>query len=268
MKAISIEALRQIQLRLLKCVDTICVENNLHYSLCGGTLIGAIRHKGYIPWDDDIDVMFPRGDYEQFIKIAGRRLPNNLAVYTCFNKQDYYYPFAKLVDTTTILEEPCDRLFEGLGVYVDLFPCDGLPNVEKKRNAYWSVIRIWKRLNTMVYQKTAKGESLPKRLLRKSVFFLYRFKSKSSLAKKINRLAMQNSFATSEYVACSVAGYGMKEQIRKTVFDSYIDVPFEGEIFKSFSGYDEYLHSLYGDYMQFPPEDKRVFRHQFKAWYK
>ena len=102
MKAISIDALRQIQLRLLKCVDTICVENNLHYSLCGGTLIGAIRHKGYMPWDDDIDVMFPRADYEQFIKIVEKRLSNNLAVYTCFNKPDYYYPFAKLVHTTTI----------------------------------------------------------------------------------------------------------------------------------------------------------------------
>ena len=131
-KEISLEEQRDIQKELLKELKEICDNNNIIYFLGGGTLLGAIRHKGYIPWDDDVDVMMPRKDYEILLEIFDDNCKENHKILTYINTEDYYYSFAKIVDTNTILHEGKLRTIKEMGIYIDIFPIDFLPDDKKK----------------------------------------------------------------------------------------------------------------------------------------
>ena len=105
MEEMTIEELRKIQIEMLEHIDTICEKHNLKYFLLGGTLIGAIRHKGYIPWDDDIDICMPREDYKKLIEIINTQEDNKYTILNPYENEDYYYFFSKMVDNDTILIE-------------------------------------------------------------------------------------------------------------------------------------------------------------------
>ena len=126
---------KKIELDMLAYIHKVCVENNIRYWVCGGTLIGAIRHNGFIPWDDDIDIDMPRPDFERFKKIADS---SRYMLLTAENEK-YYYASAKLVDNNTVLNENnFEGNIDGLGVFVDIFPLDGLPSDAKKQR-----IELW-----------------------------------------------------------------------------------------------------------------------------
>lgn len=268
MKAIDLAELKQIQLQILSYTDKVCKENSLRYSLSGGSLIGAVRHKGYIPWDDDIDIFLPRPDYEKLIEIIGADKNSQYEVITCFNRKDYSKPFAKICDKKTVLEEAYDREIKSMGINIDVFPEDGLPSDPKKLQKYWDKMRIIKRFASMVYQKRDKKAGILKNMLRFVCFYFFKLLPANFMAKKINRIAVKHSFDESNFIACIVFGYGQKEQIPRTVFDEFIEVPFENKTFSIIKNYDTYLSSLYGEYMQFPPKEKQVSKHSFFAYYK
>lgn len=269
MQEIKIGELREIQLAILEYVNSFCTENKINYSLSGGTLIGAVRHKGYIPWDDDIDIMMPRPDYEKFCATFNDfATKNNLKLINSFNDRQFFQPFSKVVDTRTYLIETYNRPIDKMGVYIDVFPIDGLPNEEKKRDFYWK--RIFKKRNfaSVIYQKNNSKEYGFKKVARLVLFYLLKIFPANFFAKKINKTAMKNDYASSEYIACSVFGYGRKEEMPKSVFDSFIDVDFEGRKFKALAGWKTYLTNLYGDFMQLPPKEKQVAKHDFKAYWR
>ncbi|WP_297646823.1 LicD family protein [uncultured Treponema sp.] len=268
MQQINIDELKTIQLSILDYIHTFCMKNNIRYSLCGGTLIGAVRHKGYIPWDDDIDIIMPRADYEKFCSSFNCNTNySKFKVLTCFNDRQYFQPFAKVVDTQTKLVESYDRPIDNLGVYVDVFPVDFLPNSFIERKKYWKKIFKKRNFATVIYQKRNKNEGFVKRIFRIVLFYLFRFLPANIFAKKINKFATKKYFS-SDYVACSVFGYGKKEEMPKSVFNSCFELEFEGKKYNVMCGYKTYLKNIYGDYMKLPPKENQVPKHDFRAYWR
>lgn len=266
MKEIFIDDIRKIQLEIMDFIDTLCREKGIRYSLSGGTLLGAVRHKGYIPWDDDIDIFMLRPDYECFVSEVMQSGNTRYRILSPFMDDAYYYPFAKLCDSQTQIMERNDCPLHEMGVYVDIFPVDGLPNDKKQRKCYWNRIRILKRLNTMVYQKKAAGENFIKQTFRSVMFVLFRLMRPNCLAKYLNALSTKYDVEKSEFVAVSVFGYGEKEQLPVSVFSEFGDIPFEQKQYMAIKNYDLYLSSIYGDYMTLPPVEQRQAKHEFRAF--
>lgn len=266
MKEILIDDIRKIQLAMLDFIDSLCREKGIRYSLSGGTLLGAVRHHGYIPWDDDIDIFMLRPDYERFIEETEKSGNERYRIFSPFIDECYYYPFAKLCDMSTRLLDHNDRSPPEMGIYIDIFPVDGLPNDVRRRKRYWNKVRIVKKLNTMVYQKKVYHENFPKRVLRYVMFMFFKRIKPNRIAKYLNSLALKHKVEESEFVAVSLFGYGKREQIPASVFSEFFDILFENKQYMAIKNYDLYLSSIYGDYMQLPPIEQRQRKHEFHAF--
>ncbi len=147
MKTIEIKEMQKIELEILKSFSKICDEHKLRYFLSNGTLLGAIRHKGFIPWDDDIDVYMPRNDYMTFLQLVGSSLEPHYKLLTPYNSKEYIYTYAKLYDDRTILIEWPDTVRYTIGVYIDIFPVDGLPESIKETKKHFDRLKKLNRLN-------------------------------------------------------------------------------------------------------------------------
>lgn len=270
-KEIDIEELKGIQLNLLNEFHSICQKEGMRYSLGGGTLLGAVRHNGYIPWDDDIDVMMPRPDYDRFIDYCfNNTIPFGLLSFETNKK--YVDLSAKIYQKNTVIEDNVDYAKnDKLGVNIDIFPIDGLGDTYKKaKKAFKStafkrnllIAAQWKKY------KRSKTHSWYFEPFRFAFFVLSRLTNKANLFKSIQNKYKRINFDRAEYAAAIGGAYREKEILPKTVFTEYIDLPFENGLFKAIASYDTYLSSIFGDYMKLPPEEKRVSHHTFKAYYK
>lgn len=271
MKKLNINDIKKLSFEVLCSVRDVCEQNGISYSLTGGTLIGAIRHGGFIPWDDDIDIMMPRPDYDRFIRIVkdGAFDFDLFSYETCGD--DYWYPFAKVCHKNTVVKEKDIRESTlEMGVYVDIFPVDGAG--DHYRSA---------RIRTMVFQflhglkVTSNWTSYHSSKLRKRYYEPFRYVcyliSKLLGRKLINR-AIDRFLRAKDYGKCKYAGrlvgdYGSKEIMPKELFESRIKVTFENESFDAVSDYDTFLTKLYGDYMKLPPIEKQVTHHEFEAYW-
>ena len=251
--------LRQIQLAIMDSIHHFCEANNIKYSLGGGTLIGAYRHKGYIPWDDDIDIYLMRQDYERFIKTYHDK-ENHFQLLSPHNTSHYFYTFAKVVDTRTIMyEDETDGY--NIGVYVDVFPLDYVPdNMSARRQVFW-----WKHFLYKIRRcKMSKSQYLQSSIAN----FCYKLLPipVSTIDWLISRCIHRRKPSGFICEMCEterpLKGCYSVEAFRQTV-----DVPFEGRTYKSMIGYDEYLTNTYGNYMRIPPKDQQI-QHKFKAYWK
>lgn len=251
----------------MKYVKKICDDNKLRYFICSGTLIGAVRHKGFIPWDDDIDMALPRNDYMELVNILkdGQRY----RILTFHNNEDYYYPYAKIVDTNTVLTERGKRPIKGLGVCIDVFPIDGLPRGNLKIWYHMNKLTICRLMLYLSLQRYPKQLGNVTRYIIKCILWPF---SKAVGWKRwircVDRLGTKYDYNHGDKVGCIVGGYFNKEIVSKKVFEKAIVMEFEGETFPAPVGYDEYLTSKYGNYMEFPPEKERVPHHGFEAYLK
>ena len=267
MKQLSLQGIRDIQLRILHAFDEYCIENHLKYSLSGGTLLGAVRHKGYIPWDDDIDVMMPREDYMRLLNICNKGI-KGYSVKSAYWNRPFHYTYIKVIASNTILLEYTNNNVTKSAVYIDVFPIDGLPNEVSLSNKHF--YRMKKNINRFVLISMAYGVkkscSFLKSLAWLVLRFLYCLKLDQYYYKKIENSAQKYSFKDSDYVGCIVAGYGTRERISRKPFSKYIRIPFESNSYSCISGYNEYLTALYGDYLKLPPKEEQKSNHNYKAY--
>ena len=264
MKTIKTEDLKGIQLDILNDIHQYCIANNIRYSIAYGTLLGAVRHKGYIPWDDDIDIMMPREDYERFIKTYGNSI---YRIADLSNNPEYGLPFAKVEDYRTIMDE----YVEGktvYGVYVDVFPVDNVPdNIFKRKYFYWKV-SCWGVLYNLKTVKTQKGRNIIKNIMLVASHLVLHFVSKRYIAYKISEMATTYVHNDTDYMGVVAVPDVYIDYVPSRFFDDYVELPFETLIVKAIKAYDKDLKAAYGDYMQLPPVEKRVSHHVFNAYWK
>ena len=266
MKQLSGKEIKEIQLEILKSIHNFCSERNIRYSLAYGTLLGAVRHKGYIPWDDDVDIMMPRPDYERFIK-EYPDFNNHYMVQTYINDESYYLAFAKVYDNRT------EQIIfpTKTGVFVDVFPIDGIPENIAERDIY-----IKSKL-TLVFKNilyTCKNNVFrPGNKIFNTIKYIVKrimYPSRKQAIIKLNKLWNSNLFDSSKYagVIVDVDALEHRGQVEREIFEKYITASFEGVEFKIIENYDIFLSSQYGDYMQLPPEEERVPGHAAPVYWK
>lgn len=267
---ITLEELKKIELEILKQVDAICIQENIKYSLCGGSLLGAIRHGGFIPWDDDIDIFMPRPDYNRFIEYCKtHHTPFKLGSVETDSK--YGYLFAKAMNRdTTIHEINGNRNDVNLGVYVDIFPIDGLGDTYDEAKEKFKKTRFNRELLVAYNWRRffrSKTRSIVYEPIRFVFFVLSRFVKSQTLIKKIQAKTPPEAFQKSKYAGAICGSYRFKEILPIEVYSEFDTVVFEGCKFMSIKNKDAYLKSIYGNYMELPPEEKRVAHHTFEAYY-
>lgn len=263
MKRLNIEETKQIQLNILQSIHDCCIKKGIKYSLCGGTLIGAIRHKGFIPWDDDIDIFMLREEYNKFIHTF-KDERERYVLHCLENDPKYNYPYAKVEDSRTYIAENVTAY--KMGVNIDVFPVDNCCDSKEESIAY---IKGAKKSQTLYKGKLIIPSSRNTFITRMCIYgvkLFTLFSSLRSLAEKLSAYSKRGK-ENSKYVATIVSGYGVKELQLRSNFKVYITLPFENRIFCVIKEYDSYLKSVYGDYMKLPPEEKRHSPHTIDGIY-
>lgn len=251
-----------VQIDMLKAFIEICKNNNLQYYMLYGSALGAVRHGGFIPWDDDIDVGMPREDYEKFITIARSALPEHYFLQHHTTDPDYPTDFAKIRDCrTTYIETTCKNIKMNHGIYMDVFPIDGYPEDEKVRKKIERKL-FWMRISVSRYFYL-ENVSVKFKLARVIASVLY--PSKDKTVEKIDELAKKIPFASASTVKCFGGAWGKREILPKELFGQGSVWSFEGIEVLLPENADGYLSHMYGDYMKLPPEEKRVPHHYVTA---
>lgn len=260
MKQIDVEELKKMQLEILAKVNLFCKENNISYWLDSGTLLGAIRHNGYIPWDDDIDIGMLREDFNKFISNFNKE---NVRYQVICNElqQDCFYPYAKVLDTKTALYEP-DENGTKLSVNIDLFVYDVTPDEKSAGRQYDRRDRL-KNLNVVQY-KLFRSKEWYKKIPKTLLYYVLKIYPKGYFASQIVKNSKQYEGTNAKYVG----NFTSESRVLcdKKVFDSFIMKEFEGKEYPVPVGYDAWLTAFYGDYMKLPPVEKRISHHAFKAY--
>jgi lipopolysaccharide cholinephosphotransferase len=258
---------KEVQLNLLEQFQAFCEERKIKYFLTGGTCIGALRHHGYIPWDDDIDVSMLRDDYERFIQEFNAS-SKDVQCFTCTHSSDYPFPFAKIANMNTLLREDTDDLGYEIGIHIDLFPIDGISSNKLHFELHMRLLRF---LINLIYIKTIKV--VETREAAKNAFISF---SKvlikpipcNTIAKSINAVARRAGNESSTLGGIMVWGYGKREIVDLKCFAGTLLVDFEHQKQPVPIGYDKWLASIYKNYMELPPIDKRTTHHRYKAYIK
>lgn len=257
---------KQLLINMLVEVDRFCRKNGICYFLTGGTLLGAIRHQGFIPWDDDIDIAMFRPDYDKFSLIFNNKYEGSLKWIDLNNTEDYYLPTGKIIDTRTLLIENVGYAVP-IGVFIDVFPIDNIGEDKELAKIKITIKKLIERFMLLKYAKVSRPRSIIKNfiiLLCKLCPFNGRM-----IAKKRDEMNKKIIFEkSSKYVANLYGAWGIKEITLRSNFETSLKVEFEGHLFNIPSGFDNYLRDLYGDYMTLPPPDKRVSHHDNVAYWK
>lgn len=256
------EKLKKIELAMLIELDRICRKNNIKYNLCGGTLIGAIRHNGFIPWDDDIDVCMLRDDYNKFIKIQEKELNNKYYFQNMETEKEYVNIFSKIRRNDSIFCESISNLDEKKqGIWIDIFPIDNTSDNMLIAKFYMLKVIILRILIAYKNGDTMVSENFLKRFLLRLLKFFSKFYSKKKLKNKllctIHKFNGKKTSNVVSYGGC----YLFKEIVKREYFENLIEHKFEKHDFYIPKKYDEYLRNYYGNYMQLPPKEKQISNH-------
>lgn len=250
---------------IVKVIKPFLDENNIRYYIIGGTLLGALRHKGFIPWDDDFDIGVPRADYDRFVKGVSKILPEHMRVVT--NDPDdgnltHHFYFTRIVDTRYKIKRTCSMVDREEFVWVDIFPFDGLPGNWIKRKIHMMKVmctRAMYHLSTIDKVNMKRHRTLVEKFIIKVALFTG-FGVKGDMHKwirKLDKLFTKYPFDTSEYVYNGIGPYKFREIVRHEIFGEGALYEFEGILLNGPFDARNYLRHIYGDFMRIPPESER-----------
>lgn len=266
MKQLTLDEIQKSSYEILCKFKEICDNNNFKYWLSYGTLLGAVRHQGFIPWDDDIDVQMPRKDYEKFIQYCieneDKIKPLTLKHYKTCKK--YIYNIARLSNSEYMVEYNIAKDYN-LGTFIDIYPLDGY-NIEDKKHI--------KKLNNKIWfvalcgqKKYNKSKTWWKNIFKYPYYIYSRFFNLNKLLIKLDKLAQKYDYEDSKYVGCMA--WDLKEQYLKSYFNEFDELTFVHQKFQAPKNYDAVLKLSYGDtYMQLPKEEDRVGHHDYIVYKK
>lgn len=247
----------------------VCDENNLRYYLAEGSAIGALRHKGFIPWDDDLDVIMPRPDYERFRQICEKELPDYLKFVNYENAPEFQYTFGKVQDVRRDKVLEVERAYGAMlpgGIYIDILVVDGMPD-----GYFASALYKFRRLTFICQQRfrTFKFAEMKKPgklfwIVGALLAVCHPFESWPKLARRFEAFMMSVPFETAKKTWRDSATYRtVRLTYPRKIWDGRVNVDFERSLVPLPAGYDTYLRAQYGDYMTPPPEGKRQTTHQY-----
>lgn len=266
MRELSIKEIQKIEFDILIEIDNICRKNNLRYTLSNGTLLGAVRHKGFIPWDNDADIRMPRPDYNKFVDYCMNN-ETKFKLYNVLTDKKCYVPFSRMYDEDTVYVRRSKKY--SFGAFVDLFPIDGIG----KDNNLLNLKNINLQKSILYFNQFDFPPISNKKKLKTNIFhFIYFCQCKILGAKEICKKFYDNvSFTTyeeSHYVTNLSSRNYDKQIYTKSMYEELIEIEFEGYKFYCVKDYDLYLKTEYGDYMVLPPIEKRGDHHKFKIYKK
>lgn len=265
MKLLTLDEIKQAELELLRVFDSFCRAHQIRYFLSYGTLLGAVKYKGFIPWDDDVDVLVPREDYDRLV--AAFRDHDNIRLLSYEREKRYLFPFAKLCDMSIIKDEVGNNNGLRLGLSLDVFPLDAWAS--DPAEAVRESRRIGNAMRALGLSKLEKpnASTALKRAVQSVLIIAGRLCTPEYFLRRIIRLSCREEQRGSAYLGCkSWCIYGSREILPAEVFADTIEVEFEGSRFPAPAGFDMYLRSLYGDYHQDPPPEKQKSHHHFIAY--
>lgn len=258
MKILTQSEAKEAMLQIFLFVDRVCKENNIQFTLYGGTLLGAVRHGGYIPWDDDIDIAMTRNNYDKFIEVMNKE-KGRYQLFSYFTKPAFKnITFLKIIDTLIKVEYSGIKNSEKEYLWIDVFPIDTVS--ENKKTRMWINYRIWFCLSLIWCRRTTNPSTLQSLI---KYFFIYikdywllscidRHKNWNENCNFVNDLTSSRALKNDRLYS-------------KNLFENFTSIMFEGHSFPCVKNHDEYLKITYGDYMQLPPEEKRI-NHTYKAY--
>ena len=261
MQVISSEECKKIQLDILINVARFCDENNIRYSLAYGTLIGAVRHKGFIPWDDDIDIIMMRDEYEKFVAMYQ---DDSFVMVRGEHQQNHLHVRIADCHTRIVSNKGTRDEFYKNGVWVDVFPIDKVPDNKNKYKLFMRKIYLLCKLQ-LIAEVGGKGRKLSYKISFNILqFFLKPFGT--FFGKMALRKMTKYNHSDSNTVANVSLWYLHYPSFSIDIMKEFTELEFEGRLFHSISKYDEYLKGIYGDYMTPPPVTMRGHRHDYIAY--
>jgi len=264
----NIDLLHEADLEIAKTIVGICKRHNLKCYMLGGSMLGAIRHKGFIPWDDDIDFGLPRKDYEKLLELLPMELPSNLTFENYKTNPDYHYYITRIQDLNTkVVEINFESENKFTHVSIDLFPLDGSPNNPFLRMLFFLRIIMHRSMMSLCYRKGIdkhrKRGFFEKMFITIMTMFptekiFNPYNQKEKIDKILKKYPMENS-----YISGNIMGaYRTKEMVPTEWYGETTEYDFESEKFLGIKEYDKYLTHLYGDYMAIPPKEQQKIHYR------
>lgn len=252
--------LQETQMEIMDVIHSVCINNGVKYYIIGGTLLGAIRHGGFIPWDFDIDIAMERGEYEKFKRVCDYALPEEYSYRDYTNTDGFLHPHALVCKNGTELLTKYDKIngiTDSLGIYVDIFPLDHAPDSKRLQERQANRLKFIKKFKSYRAPLSFSNSSI-KRIARKIFRMLFFFVSINQI-NHIQQKEMMRYSSTASQNWCSMSSHYsyQKQCMPKEIYGEPILLDFAGRKYYAPDRYIDYLQRIFGDYMKLPPEEKR-----------
>lgn len=265
MRKMTNEEVRNIQIDILDVVSSFCDDNHIKYWIDSGTLLGAVRHKGYIPWDDDIDIGMLRPDFDKFMIAFNANRNDKYKFVSGEITDDFNAAHGKVLDTSTILYEPDINGFK-LAVNIDVFVYDNAPDDDKLVKKMFDKRDFYRFLSEYRYLgRINENNTFAQRIIKRVFFFFLHLFPKDHFVKKMARNARRYQNVRTPRIG-NFTAYS-RTVCRVDAFDNTIPMEFEGKVYQAPKGWDDMLKAMFGDYMTLPPVEKRI-PHSYVAFVK